>query len=59
MVYVAYTTPDPALVPAEERRTATLERIAELADKYCSTNATKFHPVLREMEQYVRDLERL
>lgn len=59
MVYVVHTTPDPELAPTEERRTATLERIAELASRYCDKNATKHDLVLREMEQRVRDLERL
>ena len=59
MVYFLYTTPDPARVPVEQKRAATLERIAELASNYCDKNATQSHPVLREMEQYVRDLERL
>jgi hypothetical protein len=59
MWYVAFTTPDPSRVSVEERRSAILERIAELADKFCTRNATRHDPVLREMEQYVRDLERL
>jgi hypothetical protein len=36
-----------------------LERIAELARNYCDKNATKFHPILREMEQLGLDLIRL
>jgi hypothetical protein len=58
MSYLVHTTPDPASVPAEERRLATLERIAELASHYCDKNSTKHDLVLRELEQCVRDLER-
>jgi hypothetical protein len=49
--------PTHRLVPLQ--RALALERIARLANQYCDKTACKNHPILREMEQLCRDLERM